>query len=66
MKAVIGSLENRPYRLLAEVTALRTRVAELTEQRAQLEAELRALRDENTELREAVQLHDIEVVLSSR
>ena len=65
MKAVIGSWENRPYRLLAEVTALRSRVAELQEQRDQLEAELRAVRAQNDELREAVQMHDIEVVLSS-
>ena len=65
MKAVIGSWENRPYRLLAEVTALRSRVAELQEQRDELEAQMRALRAENDELREAVQMHDIEVVLSS-
>lgn len=31
MKALIGSWDNRPYRLLAEVTALRARVAELQE-----------------------------------
>lgn len=31
MKALIGSWDNRPYRLLAEVTALRARVAELEE-----------------------------------
>lgn len=65
MKAVIGSWENRPYRLLAEVTALRARVGELQELRAELEAQLRELQAENAELREAVQLHDIEVVLSS-
>ena len=64
MKAVIGSWENRPYRLLAEATALRARVAELTEQRTELEAQLRALRAENDELRQAVQRNDIEVVLS--
>lgn len=29
MKALIGSWDNRPYQLLAEITALRTRVAEL-------------------------------------
>jgi uncharacterized protein (DUF3084 family) len=64
MKAVIGSWDTRPYKLLAEVTALRSRVAQLTEQREQLEAQLRALRAENAELREAVRMHDVEVVLS--
>ncbi len=64
MKAVIGSWENRPYRLLAENTALRSRVAELKEQRSALETELATLRAEVEALREAVQMDAIEVVLS--
>ena len=31
MKALVGSWENRPYKLLAEVTALRGRVRDLEE-----------------------------------
>ncbi len=58
MKALVGSWENRPYRLLAEVTALRSRVAEL-------EAELEALQEENAALRASVRdPDDIAVVLS--
>jgi alkylation response protein AidB-like acyl-CoA dehydrogenase len=51
MKALVGSWENRPYRLLAEVTALRSRVAEL-------EAELEAARADNAVLRQAVRDSD--------
>jgi len=57
MKAIIGSWDQRPYRLLAEATALRSRVAEL-------EAELQVLREENATLRAAVHDSELEVVLS--
>jgi hypothetical protein len=58
MKALVGSWESRPYRLLAELTALRTRVAELEEQ-------LAVVREENAMLREAMHDDDIEVVFST-
>lgn len=61
MKALIGSWDNRPHRLLAEVTALRTRVREL-------ETELDRARQEVDALRvaeERAQMDDMEVVLSS-
>ncbi len=59
MKALVGSWDHRPYRLLAEATALRARIAEL-------EAKLAEASEENAMLRAA--LHDaepVEVVLSS-
>ncbi|HUH08501.1 MAG TPA: hypothetical protein VML96_11950 [Egibacteraceae bacterium] len=61
MKALIGSWDNRPHRLLAEVTALRTRVREL-------ETELERARQEVDALRmaeERAQMDDMEVALSS-
>ena len=58
MKALVGSWDNRPYRLLAEVTALRTRVREL-------EQELALAREENAVLRESLRDEDLEVVLST-
>jgi len=64
MKAVIGSWENRPYRLLAEVAALRTRVGELTAERAELEAKMAELQAENEALRAHVRTDDLEIVLS--
>ena len=64
MKAVIGSWEDRPYRLLAELAALRSRVAELQDDRAELEAQLESVREENQVLRELVQRDELEVVLS--
>jgi regulator of replication initiation timing len=57
MKALVGSWDHRPYRLLAEVTALRARVA-------QLQAELDRVRAENDRLAEAVHEEDVEVALS--
>jgi regulator of replication initiation timing len=69
MKALVGSWDNRPHRVLAELTALRTRVAEL-------QSELAAVREENAALRRALdlrrevsldaELEDAEVVLSAR
>lgn len=44
MKALVGSWEQRPYRLLAELTALRSRVRDL-------EQELQRVREDNTLLR---------------
>jgi prefoldin subunit 5 len=66
MKAVIGSWEDRPYRLLAELAALRSRVAELQDDRTELEAELESVREENDALRELVRRDELEVVLSGR
>lgn len=58
MKALVGSWDHRSYRLLAETTALRSRIAEL-------EAEIAELRVENERLRAAVvEVDDVEVVLS--
>ena len=48
MKALVGSWDHRPYRLLAENTALRTRVADL-------EQALQALSLENEALRAALE-----------
>lgn len=45
MKALVGSWDPRPYQLLAEITALRTRVVEL-------QAELAEAREENAVLRQ--------------
>jgi regulator of replication initiation timing len=65
MKALVGSWDNRPPRVLAELTALRTRVAELTR-------ELQALRQENADLRallartSEVAIDTEDAVLSSR
>ena len=58
MKALIGSWDHRPYQLLAEATALRARVREL-------EFQLGQAREENAVLREALNEHDLEVVLSA-
>jgi regulator of replication initiation timing len=61
MKALIGGLEHRPVQVLAELTALRSRVAELRQQLASSEAEKAALRAEIEQLRAAL---DREVVLT--
>ncbi len=58
MKALVGSWDNRPPRMLAELTALRTRVAEL-------KRELDALREENAALRAALMERPSEVSLDS-
>lgn len=46
MKALVGSLDHRPYQLLAENTALRGKVVELREELNRLEQENAALRRE--------------------
>lgn len=59
MKALIGSWDNRPYRLLAEITALRTRVAEL-------ERALQAAQQDNAVLQEALrEREEADVVLTT-
>ncbi|MGI9015642.1 MAG: hypothetical protein ACR2HR_00810 [Euzebya sp.] len=45
MKALVGSWDSAPHKLLAEITSLRTKVA-------QLKAEIEDLRAENVMLRE--------------
>jgi hypothetical protein len=52
MKALVGSWDQRPYQLLAEITALRTRVAEL-------QAQLAGAREENAILRQLLRTHDV-------
>lgn len=60
MKALIGSWDNRPYQLLAEITALRTRVAEL-------EQALQRAQEDNALLREALRdPNESEVVVLTR
>lgn len=60
MKALIGSWDNRPYQLLAEITALRTRVAEL-------EQALQRAHEDNALLREALRdPNESEVVVLTR
>jgi regulator of replication initiation timing len=49
MKSLIGAWDERPLRLVAELTALRRRVAELEEQLAAVMAENAALRSERDE-----------------
>ncbi len=44
MKALVGSWDTRPHRVVAELTALRTRVAELQRELAETRAENAALR----------------------
>ena len=46
MKALVGSWDNRPYQLLAEITALRTRVRELEDALERETSENERLRDE--------------------
>ncbi|HWB72201.1 MAG TPA: hypothetical protein VG452_08275 [Egibacteraceae bacterium] len=58
MKALVGPWDDRPYRLLAEITALRARVAELEEQ-------LQRAREESTALRAAREDDRVEVALST-
>lgn len=46
MKTLVGAWDNRPYAFLAEITALRSRIAEL-------EAALERAQEENAVLRQA-------------
>ena len=61
MKALVGSWENRPYRLLAEVTALRGRVRDLEQALQRAEEENAMLRAQQAQL-EAID--EREVVLA--
>jgi hypothetical protein len=61
MKALVGSWENRPYRLLAEVTALRARVRDLEQALQRVEEENAVLRDQHAQLQSVEQR---EVVLA--
>jgi predicted nucleic acid-binding Zn-ribbon protein len=63
MKALVGSWDHRPHRVLAELTALRTRVAELQRELAAARAESAALRAALDEARQRVSLES-EAVLS--
>lgn len=60
MKAIIGSWDQRPYQLLAEITALRGRVRDLEHALARAEEEnaaLRArLRDQEVDLEELTEV----------
>lgn len=60
MKAIIGSWDQRPYQLLAEITALRGRVRDLEHALARTEEEnaaLRArLRDQEVDLEELTEV----------
>lgn len=64
MKALVGSWDHRPYRLLAEIAALRARVGELQQALCATQEECEALREENAALRAAAEL-ERQVVLSS-
>jgi predicted nuclease with TOPRIM domain len=65
MKALVGSWDTRPHRVVAELTALRTRVAELQRELEVARAENAALRDELAERDAALDVVP-EVVLSGR
>lgn len=54
MKAIVGSWDHRPYKLLAEVTALRSRVRDL-------ERALQHSHEENAQLRAALERHAIDL-----
>jgi len=62
MKALIGAMDHRPYQMLAELTALRARVADLREELEASEAEKMALQAEVARLRSVTER---EVVLTS-
>lgn len=49
MKALIGSWENHPQKLVAEITALRSKVAELKAEIADLQAENALLRERDAD-----------------
>ena len=58
MKALVGSWEQRPYRLLAELTALRSRVRDLEQEVQRVREENSLLRAENDQL-QALHAHDV-------
>jgi regulator of replication initiation timing len=58
MKALVGSWDRSPHRVLAELTALRTRIADL-------QRELDAAREENANLRRALDEVAREVALDA-
>lgn len=62
MKALVGAWDNRPYPMLAEITALRTRVVELEQALAQCQEENATLRAQLHQLREDAEAPaDVEV-----
>lgn len=58
MKALVGSWDNRPYRLLAEVTALRGRVRDLEQALQRAEEENAVLRAQHAQL-QALEQRDV-------
>ena len=69
MKALVGSWDHRPHRVLAELTALRTRVAELQHELEESRAETAALRRALAQVEEvslAASVEEPEVVLSGQ
>lgn len=54
MKALLGAWDHQPHKLLAEITALRSKVA-------QLQSELAEARAENAVLREMQELREVRV-----
>lgn len=64
MKALVGSWDRRPYHLVAEITALRTRVRELEEALEEQARDNARLRDELEAARADAVAHP-EVALSS-
>lgn len=61
MKALVGSWEHRPYRLLAEVTALRGRVRDLEQELQRVREDNAVLRAENDQL-QAMNERDVVMV----
>lgn len=73
MKALVGSWDRRPYHLLAEITALRSRVSELERELAETRADNDALRrtlaatlDTEVDVPVTMDTGEREVALSSR
>jgi predicted lipase len=64
MKALVGSWEQRPYRLLAEVTALRSRVRDLEQSLHRAQEENAALRAQAEGFRAITERAERTVVLT--